>query len=79
MSEREDKWAAAGLEIGHVGWSPDFKRAVKLTSSLYVESGGDPSRCEFCDELLDDSQSWKRGLDGAGAHLSCLRAHGVRV
>lgn len=40
--------------------------------SLAEQSGMDVSRCEFCDELLDDSQSWKRGLDGAGAHLDCI-------
>jgi hypothetical protein len=40
--------------------------------SLYEESGGDVTRCEFCDEPLDDTRAWKRGLDGAGAHLDCI-------
>lgn len=41
-------------------------------SHLYEESGGDPTRCEICDDPLDDTRPWKRGLDGAGAHVDCL-------
>jgi hypothetical protein len=40
--------------------------------SLYAESGGDVNACEFCEGPLDDSEPWKRGLDGAGAHLACI-------
>ena len=40
--------------------------------SLAEQSGMDVSRCEFCDELLDGSKSWKRGRDGAGAHHDCI-------
>lgn len=47
-------------------------------SEWYAESGGDTSVCEICEAPLDDAEPWKRGLDGAGAHLSCLRAMGIR-
>ena len=40
---------------------------------------GDVTRCELCDELLDDSEAWRRGLDGAGAHDRCLRAYGIKI
>ncbi len=42
-------------------------------------SGIDTSVCEMCEEPLDGKREWKRGMDGAGAHLSCLRAMGIRV
>jgi hypothetical protein len=48
-------------------------------SGLYEESGGDVSLCEICDQPLDETHEWKRGLDGAGAHLACLRNLGVQV
>ncbi len=41
-------------------------------------SGIDTSACEFCLEPLDGKREWKRGMDGARAHLSCLRAMGIR-
>jgi hypothetical protein len=44
-------------------------------STLYAESGGDTTRCEICDAPLDNSEPWKRGLDGAGAHIECLRPY----
>jgi hypothetical protein len=43
--------------------------------SLAEEAGIDTTRCEFCGEPLDDSRPWRRGLDGCGAHESCLKAY----
>lgn len=40
--------------------------------TLFADSGGDITRCELCEEPLDETREWKRGLDGAGAHLDCL-------
>ena len=42
--------------------------------SLYADSGGDTTVCEICEQPLGDEEPWKRGLDGAGAHVSCLKA-----
>ncbi len=47
--------------------------------SLAEEAGIDTSSCEICDEPLDGKREWKRGMDGCGAHLSCLRSMGIRV
>lgn len=51
----------------------DPEEVKRQMSSLYEQSGGDPTQCQFCDEPPDDTQPWQRGLDGAGAHLACLR------
>lgn len=51
----------------------ESKKPPAGTESLAEMSGMDVSRCEFCDEPLDDSKPWRRGLDGAGAHESCLK------
>jgi hypothetical protein len=40
--------------------------------SLYEQSGGDPTRCEFCNRKLTNKKPWRRGLDGAGAHEACI-------
>ena len=50
-----------------------------MAKSLAEWAGMDVTRCEICDDPLDDNRDWKRGLDGAGAHLDCLRRMGVRV
>lgn len=43
-------------------------------SSWYEASGGDTSVCEICGGPLDESETWMRGLDGAGAHTDCVQA-----
>lgn len=55
----------------------DWKRRLlgEATGSLYAQSGGDPFRCEICDEPLDGRRKWLRGLDGAGAHKTCLKPY----
>lgn len=53
-------------------YSPSLERLAATVGSLYAESGGDLTRCEFCDERLDDTKPWMRGIDGAGAHLACI-------
>lgn len=53
--------------------------AVASMGSLYADSGGDVNCCELCDEPLDTTEPWIRGMDGAGAHKSCLRRRGIRV
>lgn len=58
------------------GGAPESR--VAAAGSLYADSGGNVSRCELCDEPLTDAEAWMRGMDGAGAHHSCLRAFGVR-
>ncbi len=44
-----------------------------MAASLASDMGFDTTRCEFCEQLLDDKKPWKRGLDGMGAHLACLK------
>ena len=44
-----------------------------MTGSLAEEAGLDINVCEFCEEPLDDTQPWRRGLDGCGAHETCLK------
>ena len=41
--------------------------------SLAADAGIDTSVCEFCSGPLDDSEPWRRGLDGCGAHERCLK------
>lgn len=48
-----------------------------LAFKLYEQSGGDPSRCEFCDQPLGDDRPYRHSLDGAGAHEDCLRSKGI--
>ena len=48
------------------------EEAELIMSSLYEQSGGDTSVCEFCEKPLDVKKPWKRGLDGAGAHIACI-------
>lgn len=50
-----------------------------MPKSLAERMGIDTEKCEICEGPLDDYTPWKRGLDGAGAHLVCLRRYGVRV
>ena len=40
--------------------------------SLASDAGLDTTVCEVCEEPLNDTQAWTRGMDGCGAHLSCL-------
>ena len=47
--------------------------------TLAEQAGIDTSVCEICEEPLDDSEPWKRGFDGCGAHLSCLYSNGIRL
>ena len=56
----------------------EFDRALDardrdLPLSSYAAAAGiDTTRCEFCGDPLDGSAPWRRGLDGCGAHKSCL-------
>ena len=40
-------------------------------AGMAAEAGMDVTLCELCEEPLKDAP-YKRGLDGAGAHLGCL-------
>ena len=52
-----------------------FADDLPSPSELYEDTGGDPTRCEFCGGLLDEERPWRRGRDGAGAHEECLEAY----
>lgn len=43
-------------------------------SNLAEDAGIDTTVCEFCSQPLDDSEPWRRGMDGCGAHERCLKA-----
>lgn len=50
-----------------------------LRRSMAALMGIDVNSCELCEQPLGDAKDWKRGLDGAAAHLVCLRRMGVRA
>lgn len=62
------------IREGYCGNCHDFTSPRK---ALAEEAGLDVTKCEFCDGDL--MRPWKRGLDGAAAHLDCLAANGVAV
>ena len=47
--------------------------------TMAEQMGIDTSVCEICEEPLGDDEEWKEGMDGARAHVSCLRSMGVKV
>lgn len=40
---------------------------------LASDAGMDTKNCEFCLKALDGKKPWKRGLDGMGAHIACIK------
>ena len=42
--------------------------------ALAEQAGIDTTTCEICEEPLDDSRPWRRGVDGCGIHEDCLSA-----
>jgi hypothetical protein len=47
---------------------------LKITDvyTLPPKLNGPEAVCEICEQPLDDSAPWQRGLDGCAAHESCL-------
>jgi hypothetical protein len=62
-----------GGRLPDLGRSVGDERAIPL-AEMVAFSGIDTSVCEFCEQPLDDSEPWRRGLDGCGAHERCLGA-----
>lgn len=59
---------------------PETLDQIRQEMSTMAERAGiDTSICEICEEPLDDSEPWRRGMDGCGAHDACLRASGIRL
>lgn len=51
----------------------DREQMGRTMRHLAALSGMDVTKCELCDHPLEDEgEPYKRGLDGAGAHLGCL-------
>ena len=52
--------------------------------SLASDAGIDTTVCELCERPLvpddpEDDEPWVRGMDGCGAHVSCLRGMGIKT
>lgn len=62
------------LALGNKNQNSEMKRdeIEETLSHLAEDSGMDVSRCEFCDKALDERKVWRRGIDGAGAHKTCI-------
>lgn len=51
----------------------DHNDILSDMAGLAGAAGIDTDVCEFCEQPLDDSKPWRRGLDGCGAHEDCIR------